>query len=101
MIDKEKLINIKNKEMKIWKQRSKINDKSKNESNNINFNRRKEDNKNLKEDELEEIETELKLLSNSEGIKNALNRAYVELSEGEQPLVQPLVGSFQHHPSGF
>ncbi|HOZ85499.1 MAG TPA: DNA repair protein RecN [Niabella sp.] len=45
---------------------------------------------NLKEDELEEIETELKLLSNSEGIKNALNRAYVELSEGEQPLVQQI-----------
>jgi len=44
----------------------------------------------LKENELEEADQELKLLSNSEGIKAALSKAVFELSEGEQPLVQQL-----------
>ena len=44
----------------------------------------------LKENELEELDQELKLLSNSEGIKNALTKVYYELQEGEQPLVQQL-----------
>ena len=44
----------------------------------------------LKENELEEADQELKLLSNSEGIKAALSKAVYELSEGELPLVQQL-----------
>lgn len=45
---------------------------------------------NFRENELEEIDASLKLLSNSEGIKGALGKAYNELEEGEQPLVQQL-----------
>ena len=41
-----------------------------------------------KENELEEAEAELKLLSHAEGIKGALARLIYELSDGEQPLVQ-------------
>ena len=44
----------------------------------------------LKENELEEMDSELKLLSNSESIKAALSRVSFELSEGEQPMVQQL-----------
>lgn len=44
----------------------------------------------LKENELEDIEAELKMLSNAEGIKNTLNRVYGELAEGEQPITQQL-----------
>lgn len=44
----------------------------------------------FKENELEETDATLKLLENSEGIKSALARAYNELEEGEQPLVQQL-----------
>lgn len=40
--------------------------------------------------ELEEAETDLKLLSNSEGIKAALDKAYFELAESETPIVQQL-----------
>ena len=42
------------------------------------------------ENELEELDQELKLLNNSEGIKTALSKVYYELQEGEQPLVQQL-----------
>ncbi|HWB25282.1 MAG TPA: DNA repair protein RecN [Chitinophagaceae bacterium] len=42
----------------------------------------------LKENELEDIEIELKLLSNAEGIKSTLAKAYFELKENEQPIVQ-------------
>ena len=42
----------------------------------------------FKENELEELDNELKLLSNAEGIKNALSGAGYELNEGEQPIVQ-------------
>jgi DNA repair protein RecN (Recombination protein N) len=45
---------------------------------------------NLKENELETIEAELKMLSNAEGIKNTLNRVCSELAEGEQPITQQL-----------
>jgi len=45
---------------------------------------------NLKENELETIEAELKMLSNAEGIKNTLNRVCGELAEGEQPITQQL-----------
>ncbi|MCH5597699.1 AAA family ATPase [Niabella ginsengisoli] len=44
----------------------------------------------LKENELEEIDAELKMLSNAEDIKNTLNRVYGELAEGEQPITQQL-----------
>ncbi len=44
----------------------------------------------FRENELEEIDTELKLLINSEDIKAALNKVYVELKEGETPVVQQL-----------
>jgi DNA repair protein RecN (Recombination protein N) len=44
----------------------------------------------FKPNELEEIDTELKLLSNSEGIKAALTMAGQELQEGESPVVQQL-----------
>ena len=49
----------------------------------------------LRENELEELDQELKLLNNSEGIKTALTRVYYELKEGEQPMVQQLK-SLQH-----
>jgi DNA repair protein RecN (Recombination protein N) len=44
----------------------------------------------LRENELEELDQELKLLNNSEGIKTALSKIYYELQEGERPLVQQL-----------
>jgi DNA repair protein RecN (Recombination protein N) len=45
---------------------------------------------NLSENELENLETELKLLSNSEGIKTVLSKVYFDLKESEQPIVQQL-----------
>lgn len=44
----------------------------------------------LKENELEELDTELKLLSNAENIKQEISGIYFELEESEQPLVQQL-----------
>jgi DNA repair protein RecN (Recombination protein N) len=44
----------------------------------------------LKENELEELDAELKLLSNAENIKQQLGAVYFELKESEQPLVQQL-----------
>lgn len=44
----------------------------------------------LKENELEELDVELKLLSNSETVKQQLSGISIELSEGEQPVVQQL-----------
>ncbi len=44
----------------------------------------------LKDDELEDAETELKMLSNSESIKAALDKAGYVLTDGEEPLVQQL-----------
>lgn len=44
----------------------------------------------FKENELEDIDTELKMLSNAEGIKGALSKAYFELKESESPVVQQL-----------
>src|SRR5690606_24551484 len=44
----------------------------------------------FKENELEDIDESLKLLTHSEGIKAALAKAYNTLEEGEQPLVQQL-----------
>jgi DNA repair protein RecN (Recombination protein N) len=44
----------------------------------------------LKENELEDLDAELKLLSNAEGIKSSLTKAYFDLRESEQPVVQQL-----------
>ena len=44
----------------------------------------------LKENELEDLDNELKLLSNSEDIKTALTKTFFELKESEQPIVQQL-----------
>ncbi len=44
----------------------------------------------LKENELEALDHELKLLSNAEGIKSTLSKVYFDLSESEVPLVQVL-----------
>ncbi|WP_205509251.1 DNA repair protein RecN [Longitalea arenae] len=44
----------------------------------------------LKENELEDADAALRLLSNAEGIKTALSKVGYELSEGEAPLVQQL-----------
>ena len=44
----------------------------------------------FKENELEELEQELKLLTNAEGIKNALAKAYYELEETEEPIIRQL-----------
>ena len=54
----------------------------------------------LREQELEELDQELKLLNNSEGIKTALSRVYHDLREGEHPLVQQLK-SLQHSLQTF
>ena len=64
----------------------------------------------FRENELEELDQELKLLNNAEGIKTALSKINYELQEGEQPLVQQLrslahtmqnYGSFHPELSGL
>ncbi|MDB5252411.1 MAG: recombination protein RecN [Flaviaesturariibacter sp.] len=42
------------------------------------------------DNELEDLETELKLQTNAEGIKSALTKAYYSLEEGEEPVVRGL-----------
>ena len=44
----------------------------------------------LKENELEQIDSELKLLNNAENIKQQLSGIYAELNENDQPIVQRL-----------
>lgn len=44
----------------------------------------------FKENELEEIDSNLKLLNNAEGIKTVLSKIYFDLKESETPLVQQL-----------
>ncbi|HVT84377.1 MAG TPA: DNA repair protein RecN [Chitinophagaceae bacterium] len=44
----------------------------------------------FRENELEEIESNLKLLNNAEGIKTVLSKVYFDLKESETPLVQQL-----------
>jgi DNA repair protein RecN (Recombination protein N) len=44
----------------------------------------------FKENELENIDAELKMLSNAEGIKSALSKVYFDLKESETPVVQHL-----------
>lgn len=44
----------------------------------------------FKDNELEETDADLKMLSNAEGIKAALSKVYFELEESETPMVQQL-----------
>ena len=44
----------------------------------------------FQERELEDLDNELKMLSNAEGIKTTLSKVYFDLTEGEQPVVQLL-----------
>ena len=44
----------------------------------------------FKENELEDIDGELKMLSNAEGIKGVLSKVYFELQESESPVVQQI-----------
>jgi DNA repair protein RecN (Recombination protein N) len=44
----------------------------------------------FKENELEDLDQELKLQTNAEGIKNALNKTYFELEEGDEPVIRQL-----------
>ena len=44
----------------------------------------------LQPNELENLDNELKILSNSEGIKTALTKVYFDLKENEQPIVSVL-----------
>jgi DNA repair protein RecN (Recombination protein N) len=44
----------------------------------------------FKENELEDIEIELRMLSNAEGIKTALAKTYFELEENDEPLTRRL-----------
>ena len=54
----------------------------------------------LKENELEDLDTELQLLSNSEGIKTALERTYFELKDNETP-VTALLKQLSNQLQGF
>lgn len=54
----------------------------------------------LAPDELEDAEAEVKLLTHSESIKNALTLAGDALSSGDQPLVQQ-IKSIQHQLEGY
>lgn len=44
----------------------------------------------FREAELEDLDVELKMLSNAEGIKTALTKAYYDMHESEEPLVRQL-----------
>lgn len=45
---------------------------------------------NFKENELEDIDAEIKLMSNAENIKSALTEIYFQMEESEQPLIQQI-----------
>lgn len=54
----------------------------------------------FREAELEDLDVELKMLSNAESIKTALNKAYYDMAESEEPLVRQLksmCSSVQHY----
>lgn len=56
----------------------------------------------LKENELEDLDAELKLLNNSEGIKNSLTQIYFQLQESETPVarqIQLLINDLQQYAS--
>lgn len=44
----------------------------------------------FKENELEELDVELKTQTNAEGIKNALSKTYYELEESDEPIIRQL-----------
>lgn len=46
----------------------------------------------FRENELEDLDTELKMLSNAENIKSALSKAYFDLAESDEPVVRQLKG---------
>lgn len=53
----------------------------------------------FRENELEDLDVELKMLSNAEGIKTALSKAYYDIAESEEPIVRQLksmLSSLQH-----
>lgn len=53
----------------------------------------------FRENELEDLDVELKMLSNAEGIKTALSKAYYDMAESEEPIVRQLksmLSSLQH-----
>lgn len=54
----------------------------------------------LKNNELEDLDTELKMLSNSEAIKTSLSKAYFDLKESEQPVI-PILKQLQNLLQGF
>jgi DNA repair protein RecN (Recombination protein N) len=54
----------------------------------------------FKENEIENIDAELKMLSHAEGIKGALTKVYFELQESETPLVQQLK-ALQNQMQGY
>lgn len=54
----------------------------------------------FKENELEDIDNELKMLSNAEGIKTSLSKVYFDLNESEQPVVQ-LLKQLVNHLQGY
>lgn len=54
----------------------------------------------FKENELEEIDTDLKMLSHAEGIKTMLDKVNAELQEGESPMV-PQLKSLLHQLQSF
>ena len=45
---------------------------------------------NFKKNELEDLDQELKMQTNAEGIKNALNKTYFGLEEGDDPIIRHL-----------
>lgn len=57
---------------------------------------------NFQENEIEEIDAEIKLMSNAENIKSALSDIYFQMEESEQPIVQQIksisqkLNSLQH-----
>ncbi len=60
------------------------------------------DDASFKENELEELDAELQLLSNAEEIKTSLSKTYYTLREGEEPVVatiKQLANSLQHYQS--
>ncbi len=54
----------------------------------------------FKENEIEEIDAEIKLMSNAENIKSALTDVYLQLEEGEDPILQQ-IKSINHKLQGI
>ena len=54
----------------------------------------------FRENELEDLDLELKMLSNAEGIKTALSKAYYDMAESEEPIVRQIksmLAGIQHY----